>query len=80
MLSDHDVLVLEDFHGGGGEPADPETSFLERAAAQGVDLAELERRYIQIVLARCEGNRTKAARVLGVDRSTLWRKLSDERA
>ena len=80
MLSDHDVLVLEDFHGGGGEAADPETSFLERAAAQGVDLAELERRYIQIVLARCEGNRTKAARVLGVDRSTLWRKLSDERA
>lgn len=79
MLSDHDVLVLDDFLRG-QRPADPETAFLERAAEQGIDLAELERRYIQLVLERCGGNKAKASRVLGIDRSTLWRKLSTHEA
>jgi len=74
MLSDHDVLVLDDFLRG-GRPADPQTAFLQRASEQGVSLAELERRYIDLVLDRCEGNKAKAARMLGIDRSTLWRKL-----
>jgi DNA-binding protein Fis len=43
-----------------------------------MSLAALERRYIQLVVERCDGNRAKAARVLGIDRSTLWRKLSQE--
>ncbi|HEY8428604.1 MAG TPA: sigma-54 dependent transcriptional regulator, partial [Sandaracinaceae bacterium] len=77
MLSDHDVLVLEDFTNG-SIPARDDDAFLERAAAQGIDLAELERRYIRLVLARCEGNKAKAARILGIDRSTLWRKLGSE--
>lgn len=75
MLSDHDVLVMDDFQRG-GPTADPEAGFLERAADQGIDLAELERRYIELVLERCQGNKAKASRVLGIDRSTLWRKLS----
>jgi two-component system response regulator AtoC len=37
-----------------------------------VSLAELERRYIQQVLDRVGGNKSRAARILGVDRRTLY--------
>ncbi len=38
-------------------------------------LAAVERRYIAYVLARVANNRSEAARILGVDRQTLHRKL-----
>jgi two-component system response regulator HydG len=38
-------------------------------------LDELERRYIARVLKAAGGNKTQAARILGVDRRTLYRKL-----
>ncbi len=38
-------------------------------------LAELEARYIDRVLADCDGNRARAAERLGIDKSTLWRRL-----
>lgn len=34
-----------------------------------------ERTMIQQALALCRGNQTKAAKMLGIDRSTLWRKM-----
>jgi len=41
-------------------------------------LAEMERRYIDRVLDQLGGNRTLAARILGVDRKTLYRKLKED--
>jgi two-component system response regulator HydG len=38
-------------------------------------LAELEKRYIKTALKSTNGNKTQAAKVLGVDRRTLYRKL-----
>ncbi|HEY0710127.1 MAG TPA: sigma-54 dependent transcriptional regulator [Polyangia bacterium] len=38
-------------------------------------LAEVERRYIALVLAECGGNKKKAAEKLGIDRRTLYRAL-----
>jgi transcriptional regulator with PAS, ATPase and Fis domain len=38
-------------------------------------LEEHERKYILSVLARCNGNKTRAAKSLGIDRVSLWRKL-----
>jgi DNA-binding NtrC family response regulator len=38
-------------------------------------LEELERRYILKTLQRLEGNRENTARTLGINKSTLWRKL-----
>ncbi len=38
-------------------------------------LAEVEQRYIRRVLESVQGNRTEAARILGVDRKTLYRHL-----
>jgi Nif-specific regulatory protein len=40
-----------------------------------VSLNEMERRHIESVLEAVEGNRQAAARILGIDRTTLYRKL-----
>ncbi len=40
-----------------------------------VSLDEMERRYIAYVIEASGGSRTIAARILGLDRSTLWRRL-----
>ena len=44
-------------------------------ATELVTLVEVERRHIARVLKAVLGNKTQAARVLGVDRRTLYRKL-----
>ncbi len=38
-------------------------------------LEEQEKRYIDWVMARCNGNKTQAAKLMGIDRVSLWRKL-----
>ncbi|MCB1873028.1 MAG: sigma-54-dependent Fis family transcriptional regulator [Gammaproteobacteria bacterium] len=38
-------------------------------------LVEREAEYIRYVLESCEENRTRAAKILGIDRVSLWRKL-----
>jgi len=40
-----------------------------------VSLDEIERRHVSLVLERCSGNRTAAAKILEIDRKTLTRKL-----
>ena len=41
-------------------------------------LEEVELRYIRHVLEAVDGNKTLAARILGLDRKTLYRKLKQE--
>ncbi len=53
-------------------PAAPETE------AELVTLSELERRYVQRVMTLVGGNKSRAARVLGLDRRTLYRMLERE--
>ncbi len=50
-----------------GGPASPEDDVLT--------LAEVERRAIVAALARARGNKSEAARILGIDRQRLYRKL-----
>jgi DNA-binding NtrC family response regulator len=38
-------------------------------------LAELERRYIELILRETDGNKKRAAEILGIDRRTLYRTL-----
>jgi DNA-binding NtrC family response regulator len=40
-------------------------------------LKEMERAHVLRVLAACHGDRGKAAAILGIDKSTLWRKLKE---
>ncbi len=50
---------------------------LAGAVARNLTLAELEREYIERVLADEGGNKTRAAQRLGLDRKTLYRKLDE---
>jgi transcriptional regulator with PAS, ATPase and Fis domain len=45
-----------------------------------MSLDAVEREHIARVLAHCDNNQERAARVLGISRSTLWRKLSARRS
>ena len=46
-----------------------------RADSEIPNLEEQEKNYIKWVLHKCEGNKTKAAKVMGIDRVSLWRKI-----
>ncbi len=46
-----------------------------RADFELLPLAEVERRHILDVLSACHGNRSVAAKALGIDRKTLYRQL-----
>jgi DNA-binding NtrC family response regulator len=47
------------------------------ALAKGYTLRDLEQEYIVKVLQKTGGNKTEAAKLLGVDRTTLYRKLEE---
>jgi len=48
---------------------------LAEAASRGATLREVEAAYIEEVLKRTRGNKTAAARILGIHRKTLHEKL-----
>jgi DNA-binding NtrC family response regulator len=51
-----------------------------RAGVKGlVPLAEMEMEYIDWVLSQTGDNKSRAAKVLGIDRASLWRKLKKSR-
>ncbi|MEW6502007.1 MAG: sigma-54-dependent transcriptional regulator [Thermodesulfobacteriota bacterium] len=50
-------------------------TFRRRDDGEVPTLEEQEKAYIQWVLAEAAGNRTMAAKILGIDRVSLWRKL-----
>jgi two-component system, NtrC family, response regulator HydG len=51
-------------------PTDP----LEALAMEGITLEQLEARYVEAVLRRTDGSKAKAAAILGIDMSTLYRR------
>jgi DNA-binding NtrC family response regulator len=57
-----------------GSTTDPESG---RGYPPGTPLREVERDHILRTLKACDGNRTEAARQLGIGRNTLARKLKD---
>ena len=57
-------------------PSDaPSRDLLANIAADLPVMEELERRYTKLVLEQTSGNRTEAARILGIGATTLWRHL-----
>ena len=76
-LTDHDTIVLEDVQDLETRvPTDPTGDLLASAAARHLPLDEVERGYIRRVLDANGGNVSRAARILGIDRRTLYRKLA----
>ena len=49
----------------------------EEPDSQVMTLREMERKYIEWVLGRVGRNKTQAAKLLGIDRSSLWRHLKN---
>jgi DNA-binding NtrC family response regulator len=55
----------------------PPADMLTAAVARRMTLDELERQFIEAVLADEAGNKTRTAQRLGLDRKTLYRKLEE---
>ena len=57
------------------QPVHLETPGFRTPAAPPVSLAEVEQQAIERAMERSSGNVSAAARLLGIDRTTLWRKM-----
>ncbi len=78
-LSYHDLITVEDLPEQLRQPGSEKplpASLVDPGTI--LPLEEMEQRYIRQVLDQLDGNRTLAARLLGVDRKTLYRKLKEE--
>ena len=73
VLAEHDLVVAEDLRLRG--PSSPPRA--EPTRSLGLTLAQVELAHIRAVLASVDGNKAEAARVLGIDRKTLRRKLEE---
>jgi len=74
-LAEHDTILLEDLAQATQIPV--EDNLLGKAATQSMTLAELEVAYIRRILEITQGNKAQAAKILGIDRGRLYRKLED---
>ena len=79
-LSDAETLGPDDVPLPGAPPPQKATAddFLRAAAARGVTLHEIDELYTEQVLQHTGGNKVQAARVLGIDRKTLYRRAERE--
>jgi transcriptional regulator with PAS, ATPase and Fis domain len=77
ILSDDGLIHVRDLPPEIGEVGFPRLGpgTPEAAYADDLSLAEVEARHIIRVIKKFEGNLTKAAKSLGISRSTLWRKM-----
>ena len=74
-LSRYDIAICADLPVSMRGSVSDERGVLGPLPEQLMDLAELERNHILNVLERLQGNKSRAAQLLGLDRRTLYRKL-----
>jgi len=81
MLTEAERLDVGDLPAHVRTPAPEDTNEidgeLERAAAELLTLNEVHRRYALRVLAQVGGNKLRAAKILGINRATLYRLLEE---
>jgi DNA-binding NtrC family response regulator len=76
-LSRHQRISVEDLPAKFQESAEPDATTGLFNTANLVPLVEMEQRYIRLVLDTVQDNRSLAAKILGIDRKTLYRKLKE---
>jgi two-component system response regulator AtoC len=74
-LARFEEFVMEDLPARIRDYRSSDVVVASRDPSELVPLADVERRYIERVLESVGGNKRQAAKVLGVDRATLYRKL-----
>jgi DNA-binding NtrC family response regulator len=57
--------------------ASPSTALVSAEALAGLTLDQWERKLIRMQLERCQGNRARVAKALGISERTLYRKLRE---
>lgn len=72
ILADGPILSWQD---SGSVEAGDSANPIRFSEQEFVSLIELEQEYISHVLKCTKGKKTKAAKILGIDKTTLWRKL-----
>jgi DNA-binding NtrC family response regulator len=79
-LSEAETLGPDDvpLPGAASAPKPAPEDFLRAAAARGMTLHELDELYTEQVLAHTGGNKVQAAKILGIDRKTLYRRAERE--
>ena len=70
----HDELGVEALQTASGDAVDPAA---DAGEGQPLSLAAVEARYVRTVLRMTRGNKTQAARLLGIDYKTLLRKIRE---
>jgi DNA-binding NtrC family response regulator len=75
-LSQQEMILPEDLPKSLDQRADEK--LFEKAIREKLTLSQLEKEYVKRVLMEVEGNKSKAAERLGLDRKTLYRKLQEE--
>jgi DNA-binding NtrC family response regulator len=79
-LSEHDTIVVDDVRERSVQPTVSSAELdLAGAVKRHLPLADVELAYIKQVIAEVGGNMAHAARVLGIDRRTLYRRIADNR-
>ncbi len=73
VLCAKDVIEPEDI------PLDPPSNWKAAVRRSGLSLEDMEREYIEAVLAEHNGHRGNAAKALGIDPKTLYNKLGSTR-
>lgn len=74
-LTRFDTLAVDDLPGKIRDYKSSQVIIAGNDPSELISLEDVERRYIRHVLETLGGNKTNAARVLGLDRKTLYRKL-----
>jgi len=76
LLGTESKIGLKDLSSRLATPPDGRSPVPE-AASKAYTLKDLEREYIMRVMENTGGNKTETAKILGVDRITLYRKLEE---
>ena len=77
ILSENETIDLEDLPPDISDGAPPPTDFQVEIPEQGVSLEDIMKEYIQVALAKTNGNQTKAAELLGISRRRLQNRIQN---